>query len=578
MTGDGYGISGAEASGSGNLYPPVSAVGSMMNNQNLNAISMQPMPKTNPPLMINSQSNVHSTAMKSQSIDQSENMNFQPQYSVRENFTQQQFQPPSHQFQRQQLLQNQVHQRQTQNQLLLKNDTFGQSQVSSNMVTEAKSGHGDEGMHSQVSDPSQFSDMQSHFQHNSMDDYSRATQFLSHPSGSHDVSSTVTHTSDQLLHPNQQSDFGRVTQDQTVQNEFQHRLTGQDVAQLNNLSSKESIMGQSEASRSAEPPSTSNAECRSNNLTLERQYKNQQRWILFLRHASRCPAPEGKCQEPNCPAAQKLLKHMANCNVFQCPYPRCRDTRILLIHHRKCRDPICPVCIPVKNYVQRAKLKALARSDFDSGVPSSISSSCKSNGTAELAGRSMHKTSTMVAETPQDLQPSIKRMKIEQGSQSIISESETSVALISTVNESPVQDAHHNSQIPMKSEITQVKVEVPGSVGQLHSKFVEMKKDKMEDFYTQRAEGDHGASNHPVGFSVHEVVKNEKELGEAKVENPPLPSESTSKSGKPSIKGVSMTELFTPEQVRQHIAGLRQWVGQVSLALIFSVHLVSFLF
>ncbi|KAL8511296.1 hypothetical protein ACS0TY_017921 [Phlomoides rotata] len=610
MQGDGYGISAAEASGSGNLYSPVSSVGSIMNNQSLNAISMQSMPKTNSPLMINSQPNVHSAqqaTIKSQSIDRSEKMNFQPQYSVRENFTQphqqQQFQQPSHQFQRQQLLQNQVQQRQTQNQHLLKNDTFGQSQLSSNMVAETESAHGiehgDEGMQSQVSDPFQFSDMQSHFQHKSTDDHSRATQLLSHPSGPQDVSSTVTHTSDQmqqLLHPqqfaNQQSDFsgvpggiqpdaglhgqwlqnvshlpGKATQDQSVQNEFQHRLTGQDVAQLNNLSSKESTMGQSDASRSAEPPSVSKAVCRSDNQHRERQYKNQQRWLLFLRHARSCSAPEGTCPESYCSTAQKLVKHIEHCIVFQCPYFRCRETRVLIIHHRKCRDASCPVCIPVKNYIQRTQLKAFARSDFNSGLPNSINSSCKSYETAEIAGSSMHKTSPVLAETPQDLQPSIKRMKIEQGSQSIVSESETSVNLASTVNESPVQDAqhhvhpeqhhvhpeqHHNSQISMKSEITQVKVEVPGSVGPLCSNFVEMKKDKMEGFYTQRTEEDH---------SVHEA-KSEKKMGQAKVESPPLPSESTSKSGKPNIKGVSMTELFTPEQVRQHISGLRQWVGQ----------------
>ncbi|KAL0319950.1 UNVERIFIED_CONTAM: Histone acetyltransferase HAC1 [Sesamum radiatum] len=91
---------------------------------------------------------------------------------------------------------------------------------------------------------------------------------------------------------------------------------------------------------------------------------------------------------------------------------------------------------------------------------------------------------------------------------------------------------------------------------------IEMKKDKLEDAYIQRPEGDPTAKLNSTGFGMQEVVKAEKEMGQSKMENPPLHSENMSKSGKPKIKGVSLTELFTPEQVRQHITGLRQWVGQ----------------
>ncbi|XP_057786527.1 histone acetyltransferase HAC1-like isoform X2 [Salvia miltiorrhiza] len=614
MQGDGYGINASEASGSGNLY---SSVGSMMNNQSLNAVSMQSMPKSNSPMMINSQSHVHSvqqatTTVKPQPIDQSEKMNFQAQYSIRENLAQphqhQQLQQQSHQFQRQQLVQNQVQQKLNQNQLVLKNETFGQSHLSTNMYSEAKPGHGsenrDEGIQSQGSDPFHFSDIHSQFQHNSMEDQSRS-QMLSHQSGPQDVTSSLTQSSDQMqqfLHPqqfpNSESDFGgppggiqpdaalhgqwysnsqdvshvsgRLTQDQNVQDEFQNRLVGQDVAQLNNLSSEESIIGQSDASRSAEPPSASNAMRRSNNLNRERQFKNQQRWLLFLRHARRCPAPEGKCQESNCLTVQKLLKHMEHCNVFQCPYPRCCATRVLLNHHRRCRDASCPVCVPVKSYVQQAQMKAFARAEINSRQPNSVNGSGKSYDAAEAGVRPMPKMSPVIPETPEDLQPAIKRMKSEQAPQPVVSETGTPVALPFAVNESPIQDAqhpeqYHDSHIHVKHESTQVKMEIPGSLGQLNSKNIEMKRDNLDDKYVQKPakpEGDTIASKNPVGYGTHEVVKSEKEMGLAKMENPPLPSESTSKSGKPKIKGVSLTELFTPEQVRQHIAGLRRWVGQ----------------
>ncbi|KAL3624661.1 hypothetical protein CASFOL_031329 [Castilleja foliolosa] len=551
--GDGYGIGAADASGSGNLYGHVnvSSVGSMMNNQSLNS-PMQNMPKTNSQL-INNQSNVRSTQqvtnMKPQLIDHPDTMNFQPQYSVRENLVQpQQFQQSSHQFQRQQLVQ---HGQQTQNQLLFKNDNFGQSQLpSSNMVSESNSGRGtqyhNEGLQRQVSDPFQFSDMQSPFQQNSMEDRSRANQFVSHPPGPpQDVSSSLAQTSDQmqqLLHPQQ---FVANPQS-NLEEEFHHRLNGgHDVAQPNNLSSEESMIGQSDAPRSAEPPNVS----RNNiNLDRERQLKNQQRWLLFLRHARRCPAPEGKCQEPNCLTAQKLLKHTEHCSVFQCSYARCYLTRVLVDHHKQCQDTSCPVCIPVKNYVKQAQLKAIARSAFNSGLP-------KPYENAEISGKSALKTSQVMPKTPEDLHPSIKRMKIETGSQPVvISGIDNSVHLASaTVNQFPLQGAqhaakHHDSHIPVNSEIAEVKMEI--------------KKDNLEDAYNQRPGIDPTALNGPAGFGVQEVIKNEKEMGQANVENPSLPSENISKSGKPKIKGVSMTELFTPEQVRQHITGLRQWVGQ----------------
>ncbi|KAJ0548714.1 putative histone acetyltransferase [Helianthus annuus] len=50
--------------------------------------------------------------------------------------------------------------------------------------------------------------------------------------------------------------------------------------------------------------------------------------------------------------------------------------------------------------------------------------------------------------------------------------------------------------------------------------------------------------------------------GVSKTEKEVALVDDTFKSGKPKIKGVSMIELFTPEQVREHITGLRQWVGQ----------------
>ena len=35
---------------------------------------------------------------------------------------------------------------------------------------------------------------------------------------------------------------------------------------------------------------------------------------------------------------------------------RCVTSRELLKHHQKCQNPACPVCTPVKQYVQKQRL------------------------------------------------------------------------------------------------------------------------------------------------------------------------------------------------------------------------------
>jgi E1A/CREB-binding protein len=54
-----------------------------------------------------------------------------------------------------------------------------------------------------------------------------------------------------------------------------------------------------------------------------------------------------------------------------------------------------------------------------------------------------------------------------------------------------------------------------------------------------------------------------QEVQQEKVASPIREHGNNSKGGKPKVKGVTLTELFTPEQIREHITGLRQWVGQV---------------
>ncbi|KAK9824572.1 hypothetical protein WJX72_011411 [[Myrmecia] bisecta] len=89
-----------------------------------------------------------------------------------------------------------------------------------------------------------------------------------------------------------------------------------------------------------------------------RQYiAKQQRWLLFLRHCAKCQAPEGQCQYgSSCTVSKALWRHILTCADPQCDYPRCVSSRELLKHHQKCTSSNCPVCTPVKHYVQRQRM------------------------------------------------------------------------------------------------------------------------------------------------------------------------------------------------------------------------------
>ncbi|KAI3726595.1 hypothetical protein L1987_66393 [Smallanthus sonchifolius] len=328
--------------------------------------------------------------------------------------------------------------------------------------------------------------------------------------------------------------------EQNVKEEFSQRITGQDQAQRNNLSSEGSITYQSAANKSVDPPN-SGAISKSVNPNRELQFKNQQRWLLFLRHARKCVHPPGKCPEVHCITAQQLLNHMTSCNdLVECQYPRCRRTKLLLHHHRHCRDPSCPVCVPVKRFVQ---LKGAPRADPNEYTMKMIPS---------------------VVETSQDLNPTLKRMKIEPSSQSLAAESQNTVMPVPVTGASQLQDhIDDTSTTPTKSEVTGVKLEIPTS-----SMLVSPKADYVEVSGNQKSESAPVVPNKATGLPKQEFVKTEIEVGPGQgppnLENVTLPAETTSgtKSGKANIKGVSMIELFTPEQVQEHISGLRQWVGQ----------------
>nr|KYP50395.1 Histone acetyltransferase HAC1 [Cajanus cajan] len=287
MQGEGYGLINVDTYNSGSFYASAASSGSVMNTQNVNAVKLPSIPVTSS--LINSHGH-----------------------------TQQQYQPrpqQCNQSERYAAQQFQLKLQSQQSQQLVNSDAFSQTQLSSNLDNRVKSESGVE-MHkvlkSQLSEQFHVSEMQNQFQQISSKDCSKVAQNLCLSVGSQSKSILINQWP-------QSQDENHVPQgmsrEQHLPMDFHQRITGLDEAQCNNLSSGVSIIGQPVASRNS-------TELLDSSGATKKAHRNQQRWLLFLIHARRCSAPEGRCQERHCSSVQKLCNHIDGCSIPHCPYPR----------------------------------------------------------------------------------------------------------------------------------------------------------------------------------------------------------------------------------------------------------------
>ncbi|XP_020582739.1 histone acetyltransferase HAC1-like isoform X2 [Phalaenopsis equestris] len=331
--------------------------------------------------------------------------------------------------------------------------------------------------------------------------------------------------------------------EQNIQKEFHQRMEGKNEAQpLETSPDARAFVAHSAT------PELSNKTLRVSNM--EQDYYKQRKWLLLLLHSRKCPSLKGQCKEVNCIKVQQLWMHIDSCNSNGCLFPRCSQSKKLFNHFINCKVAECPVCVPVQQFI--ASIKARNNTHKMNGT--------WKNATSPSIDKVMSKAGFSPCDTS-DSQPPSKRLKVQNAPSFVPKIEETFISTPANQISMPNEAA-----LTCKMEVFEAKMDtsvdgwcpIPDMKLDVTSNSVIPAKGVVEPSSTKESEA----------FNKMEIQVVDKDTSQAKMETnqevsiAPTDPAAASKPGKPKIKGVSMTELFSIEQVRDHIISLRQWIGQ----------------
>eukprot|EP00850_Spirogloea_muscicola_P001999 SM000007S20959 [mRNA] locus=s7:1163010:1170807:- [translate_table: standard] len=333
------------------------------------------------------------------------------------------------------------------------------------------------------------------------------------------------------------------------------------------------------------------------------QYQKQQRWLHFLRHGSKCTAPEGQCTATlHCSMARQLWAHVSACRDPQCTYQRCIATRTLLEHHKGCRDTRCPVCEPVRRAVHQQRASAANNAAQAQQASRTTATGCglAGQGPAQPAGllpgpgqvaaSAMRQQEDVdgvgspgsAASPPPSKKPKITSMTASLAGANVVEQERIAKVNVGFATAKPhgehLPSARVKADVPavkveplskvdLRAEAGQVKPEVKleaSSLGTTHRLPVKVESVALNGKVPkQEAKAGRPLAQQVAGAPVAVTAASASQRAAAQASSTSALANASAMAPKARKSGAaSLMELFTPQMIREHIRGLKQWVGQ----------------
>uniref|UniRef100_A0A0A9TUP9 histone acetyltransferase n=1 Tax=Arundo donax TaxID=35708 RepID=A0A0A9TUP9_ARUDO len=278
------------------------------------------------------------------------------------------------------------------------------------------------------------------------------------------------------------------------------------------------------------------------------KHYQQLRWFRLLIHAKSCPDHLGSCISQDCVRAQELLKHSKNCQRKNCSYRYCSLSKMVISHCSECVDKHCLLCSKAKenlccSFEQTNKLKP---------------------NTIERVIDGVHADRMDINLETVDDQPSVsKRLKLQsmppnasdsfdarvpQGCPGFVLQKAHPKHLGLDKRAVPKQEVDMKSDMRSPQNHEMISFGTVVKTGAVQSYVFHDVSNELDNHIEQ----DNWLSNKGTNENILGVLKNTNGSIDAML----------SKTVKIKGKGISLMELFTPEQIYEHILSLTQWVGQ----------------